>query len=80
VSFITKLFGGKKKKTPLPLPPIPKRDDPEIEIARKKAAVAARVRQGRSGTVLTSGFGLPDDEEEEQIKRVKARRAKLLGG
>jgi len=80
VSFITNLFGGKKKKTPLPLPPIPKRDDPEIEIARKKAAVAARVRQGRSGTILTSGFGVIDDEEEDEIKRVKARRAKLLGG
>lgn len=72
------LFGGKKKK-PLPLPPLPKREDPEIEIARKNAAVAARVRGGRSKTILTSGFGLPDDDEEEQIKRSEARRAKLLG-
>lgn len=79
MSKLASLFGGKKKK-PLPLPPIPKRDDPEIEEARKRAAVQARVRQGRSGTVLTSGFGLPDDEEEEEIKRAKARRAKLLGG
>ncbi len=79
MSFITDLFGGKKKK-PLPLPPIPKRTDPEQEEARKRAAVQARVRQGRSGTVLTSGFGLADDDEEEQIKRATARRAKLLGG
>lgn len=77
MSFITNLF-GKKKKKPLPLPPIPKRDDPEIEKARKRAAVQARVRQGRSGTVLTSGLGLADDEEDA-IKRAAARRAKLLG-
>ena len=79
MSKLASLFGGKKKK-PLPLPPIPKRTDPEIEKARKAASVAARVRQGRSGTVLTSGLGIPEDEEEEAILRAKARRAKLLGG
>jgi len=79
LSKLASLFGGKKKR-PIILPPIPKRDDPEIEKARKKAAVQARVRQGRSGTVLTSGFGVTDDDEEEQIKRATARRAKLLGG
>ena len=77
MSFITDLFGGKKKKTPLPLPPIPTRDDPAIEKARKRAAVQERVRQGRATTVLTSGFGLAD--EEDVIKRSTARRAKLLG-
>jgi len=79
LSKLASLF-GKKKKKPLPLPPVPKRTDPEIEKARKKAAVQARARKGRSGTILTSGFGLADDEEEDQIKRAKARRAKLLGG
>ena len=36
MSKLASLFGGKKKK-PLPLPPIPKRTDPEIEEARKRA-------------------------------------------
>ena len=79
MSKLASLF-SKKKKKPLILPPIPKRTDPEIEKARKKAAVDARVRQGRSGTVLTSGFGLADDDEEEEIiQRARAKRAKLLG-
>lgn len=85
MSFITDLFGGKKKKAPFippPLPPIPVREDPEVardlEKARKEAAVRARVRGGRSKTILTSGLGLPDDEDD--IKRAGARKAKLLGG
>ena len=76
MSFITNLF-GKKKKAPLPLPALPTREDPELEIARKKAIVAARVRQGRRTSVLTSGGGL--EEDEEVIRRAGARRAKLLG-
>ncbi len=75
------LFGGKKKKAPIPLPAIPTREDPttapKLEAAKKAAQDAARVRVGRSKSVLTSGAGLEDDEDV--IKRVGARRAKLLG-
>ena len=79
MSKLASLFGGKKKK-PLPLPKLPKRTDPEHEKARKEAAVRARSRKGRSSTILTSGFGVAEEDEEEAIKRAKARRAKLLGG
>jgi len=80
-SSIGGLFGGKKKAAPAPLPAIPTRVDPAtapaLEAAKKTALEAARVRVGRSKSVLTSGAGLEDDEDV--IKRVGARRATLLG-
>ena len=53
MSFMSSLFGG-KSKTPAPLPELPNRNDKEIEDARKKAIVDARIRAGRSSTNLTS--------------------------
>jgi len=82
-SSIGSLFGGKKKSAniPPPLPPVTTRadavPDPAIAAAKKAQDTLARLRGGRSRTILTSGAGVEDDEDT--IKRAGARRAKLLG-
>jgi len=45
---------------PPSLPPLPTRDDEEVEEARRKQRLAARLRRGRGATILTSGAGLTD--------------------
>ncbi|HEU0070937.1 MAG TPA: hypothetical protein VFS04_06560 [Alphaproteobacteria bacterium] len=47
---------------PSPPPPasVPTADDPAVEEARRKQQIAARLRQGRSATILTGGLGLAD--------------------
>lgn len=76
MSKIAKLFGFGSPK-PAPLPPLPKREDPAIEEARKKQQIIERARVGRRGSVKTSGSGL--EEDEDKIRRPGARSAKLLG-
>lgn len=44
---------------PSPLPPEPvTRNEPEVEEARRKERLAARLRKGRAATILTSGTGV----------------------
>lgn len=45
---------------PPPPPPVPTPDDPAVDEARRKQQIAARLRQGRSATILTGGLGLSD--------------------
>lgn len=47
------------KPQPAP-PPAPTRADPEIDEARRRQQLAARLRQGRGATILTGGLGLAD--------------------
>ena len=61
MSKLATLFGGKPKiAAPTPLPEVVKRDDPEIEKARKRSLVAAKQRTGRRALILTGGSGLQD--------------------
>lgn len=69
MSKITNMF--KKKKKPAPLPALPQREDEEVIAARKKAVVDARVRRGRSSTILTSPLGLVSED--------KPRKSTLFG-
>lgn len=82
MSFITKIFGslfGGLEKPPAPLPPLPTREDPEIEQARKRAQIAEKLRRGRRSTILTSGRGVED--QLGSVSRPEARGgATLLGG
>tara|TARA_R110000751_G_scaffold77008_1_gene155386 strand:- start:547 stop:741 length:195 start_codon:yes stop_codon:yes gene_type:complete len=61
----------KKKKKPAPLPELPQREDKEVIAARKQAIVDARVRRGRSSTILTSPLGLVSED--------KPRKSTLFG-
>ena len=77
MSKIATLFGGKPKTpAPAPLPKVVKREDPEIEAARKRALVSAKLRKGRKSTILTSGRGLVDGLGTSSPE---ARSAQLLG-
>jgi len=84
VSKIAKIFGlGKQssapaaiQQAPAPLPPLPTIEDPEIEIARKKAISLAKKRKGRRQTILTSGSGLVEGFDSTQPE---LREATLLG-
>lgn len=75
------LFKKKKKQfvvLPSPKPAEKTADEvdqqtSELEVAERRLRTANRLRSGRT-TIADS-----DDEEEEAIRRVGARRAKLLG-
>jgi len=57
------LFSPPKPKIeplPPPPPPPPERTDPAVLEARKKKRIAARLRKGRSATILTGGAGVPE--------------------
>ncbi len=40
-----------------PPPPAPSREDPAVEEARRRQAIAARQARGRASTILTGGEG-----------------------
>ncbi len=61
MSKLATLFGGPKIPAPAPLPPVVKREDPEIEAARKRKLAAAKLTKGRRSSVLTGGAGIGDD-------------------
>lgn len=62
---------------PDPLPPLPKRTDPEIEAARKKQRLLAKRRKGRGASILTSGQGV--EGGLGSVSRPEARSSNLLG-
>lgn len=79
MSKLKAIFGAvtpKAPKAPEALPPVPTREDPAIETARKKQQSSERLRRGRKGSILTSSAGV---EEDASILRPGARSAKLLG-
>jgi len=84
VSKIGKIFGflanplgiGKKKGKTIFIPPTKKAVEKQSsadEVAARRLETAARLRSGRV-TALAK-----EDDEEDEIKRAGARRAKLLG-
>jgi len=62
----------KKKKVFLPVPVAAKQGS-EVEVAQRRLETANRLRSGRRTTVAK----VEDDEDE--LRRVGVRRAKLLG-
>ena len=46
------LFGGAKMPEPIPPPPMPVDKSPAVLEAKRKAAAAVAVRQGRQSTIL----------------------------
>jgi len=66
MGFVTKLLGGGKLPTPAPLPPLPTREDPEIDAARKRQATADKLRKGRRSSILTSSSGTTDSFNAER--------------
>ena len=52
-----------------PAPAVPKTSDAEVQAAMEKERELARLRKGRSSTILTSGLGLEN-----------TGKATLLGG
>lgn len=49
-----KLFGGGEKPKPTPVTRMPDEEDPAVQEARRRAAVASQARSGRTSTVLTN--------------------------
>ena len=76
MSKLGKIFGGDKPKLE-PLPPLPDREDPAIEAARKKQASNDLRRRGRRSTILTSGSGVSDNFGD--VSSRPRAGAKLLG-
>ena len=60
------LFSKPKPPSLPPPPPLPKFEDPEVIEARRRARIAARKRQGRGKSILTSGLG---DVSEAPVAR-----------
>ncbi len=59
------IFSSKPSKVEAP-PPLPKRTDPSVENARKKAQLDASRRRGRRATILTGGQGVTDVANVDQ--------------
>ena len=57
-----------------PPPPLPQRDDPEIETERRRTLVANKLRKGRRSTILTSSAGVQDP-----VNASRPRASTLLG-
>lgn len=55
------MMGGGGYPEPAPLPATPTREDPAVEEARRRAAVAARSNRGR-GATLVARYASPDSE------------------
>jgi len=54
-------FLAPKPSAPPPPPePVPTPEDPAVDEARRKQALAARLRQGRAATILTGSLGVTD--------------------
>lgn len=48
------LFGSKREAKPTPVTRMPDEEDPTVQEARRRAAVATQARSGRTSTVLTN--------------------------
>ncbi len=70
-------FGGGGPKKPDPLPDPVKREDPEIELARKKTRLSEKRRKGRRSSILTSASGA--EENLGSIKQAGLGGAQVLG-
>ena len=68
-------MGGPKPKAPTaaPAPAIPTADDPEVVAQRDKQRQAAVKYGSYSGTLLTGGSGVAEND-------LRARKRTLLGG
>jgi carbohydrate-binding DOMON domain-containing protein len=58
---IVTCFGGGGSSAPAPVSmAAPSKSDAEVQAAMEKERTLARLRKGRSSTILTSGLGLDD--------------------
>ena len=78
MSKIGRLLGIKPPTAVAPAPPLPTRDDPELEEARRREREAESLRRGRRASIVTGAQGVTAPLGE--VNRPQAGGSTLLGG